>query len=555
MRRSYVDTLLRHKALCIAPVVIATGLGITAGLTRPPDYVATAAIFADAPLLEASTIGTTGGLAPPSAGQAALMSNFLATRSFRLTVARKSGLAGFEDTRPPVQLEKSLASLAASITTTTPGPNVLVVAVTQPKAGAATGVAKAVVTEFLRLEHDTIQRRATAMQADARDKVAAASDAIDSAQRALSTYLSTHPAAQGASDVQAGLLRGAVSRAQTQYTEVVRALQDPAAGVPSVDDSNLFVMDRPDAAYPKSRLKKVVLGAAGGLLAGLALAVAALMLLVARDTTVRAERDLREDVGLDVVGAIGVLPRTRRHRLRAAPTPPELVAVPQGRAKAAFNGGGLDNGSLPPAELDWVPEAVLGPCRSVLRRLNNDRVGSLGVVGTARGDGCTTVALGAALVERNDYDRRTILLELDFMNPSLAAILGLPSPVGLAEVLRGEARLEEAIQWPDEYLGILVAGEVDNPGALLSGFRRSSVLSDLNARGYCVVADLPPLPPYGRGDRVADMFWNVVLVVRSGVTPLHVAQEAVASLATPPAGILNFAEAAAAGRGRSLPVA
>jgi tyrosine-protein kinase Etk/Wzc len=191
---------------------------------------------------------------------------------------------------------------------------------------------------------------------------------------------------------------------------------------------------------------------------------------------------------------------------------------------------------------------VLAPCRSVLRRLNHDGPGSFAVVGTAIGDGASTVALATAIVQRNDYERRTILLELDFWQPTLAVKLGLSAKYGLAEVLRGQLSLEEAIQWPDRYLGVLSAGTVDDPNALLSAFRRSAVLSELNARGYCVVADLPPLPPAGRGERVADMFWNVLVVMRSGVTPFGVAREAMASLPTQPAVLLNHNSAVGARR-------
>jgi Mrp family chromosome partitioning ATPase len=549
MRHSYVDTLFRHKLLCIVPAILAMALGIGVGMTRQPSYVSSASIFADAPLLDASTIGTTGGTAPPAAGQQALMSNFLATRSFRLSVARASGLPGFDANQPAVTLERSLTLLAAGITTTTPGPNVLVVQVTQRKAADATNVAKAVVAQFLQLEHDTINRRATAKLTDAKDRMAAASGTVDTAQRALAAYLLVHPSTPGTTDVEASVLRGAVSRAQTQYTELVRTLQDSADAAPSVNDSNLFVIDKPDAAYPKGRLKKLILGGAGGLLAGLSLVLAALMLLMARDTAIRDEADVREALGLSVVGSIAVLPSDRRlRRSRKATSPPERVAVSAGAApSAAPAGNGPDNGCLPPAALDWVPEGVLAPCRSLLRRLNNDGLGSIAVVGTAAGNGSTTVALGAALVQRNDYERRTVLMELDFWNPTLGRTLGMPAPFGLAEVLRGQMSLEEAIQWPDGYLGVLGAGVVDDPAALLSAFRRSAVLSELNARGYCVVADLPPLPPGGRGDRVADMFWNVLLVLRSGVTPLSVAREAVGSLTTAPAAMINHATSSAPG--------
>lgn len=541
MRRSYVDTLFRHRVLCLTPLILAAGLGVAAGVTRPPNYVATSAIFADAPLLDPSTVGTTGGAAPPAGGQQALLTNFLATRSFRLAVGRGAGLQGFEASQPPIMLEKALVTLAAQISSSTPGPNVMVVQVTQPTAAAATRLAQTVVSEFLQLEKDTLSRRTQAQRADMKARADAAARTVDDAQRALATYLAQHP---GTADTQTSLLRSAVARALTQYTEVVRSQQDAAGIASPVSDSNLFVIDRPNDAYPKGHRKALALGGIAGLLAGVSMSIGLLIFLVSRDDTVRDLAELRE-LGLSAATSVPLIPHARRRRAarRAAQLPRARVPVGAAAAGGPSAGGtGPENGSLPAASLEWVPETVLAPCRSLLRRLNTEGPGSVGVVGTTRGDGATTVALAVAVVQRNDYERRTVLVELNFWTPSLAASLGMPAAFGLAEVLRGELSLEEAIQWPDRYLGVLAAGAVDDPMALLSAFRRSPILSELNARGYCVVADLPPLPPAGRGDRVADMFWNVVVVMRAGVTTNAAARDAVASLAATPAVVLTGVE-------------
>ena len=213
MSRSYVETFFRHKTLCVAPVLVAAALGGALALNRPAQYVASASIFADAPLPAPSTVGTTGGNAPPAAGQQALMNNFLATRSFLLSVGKSAQLPGFGADEPAPVLAKSLAALRRDVATAIPGPNVMVVTVTRPDAAGATRVAGAVVDQFLSLERNTIGHRAQSQLADAKAQLQPAAKAVTDAQTALTTYLRAHPGSSAAGDPQLALLRTALTHA------------------------------------------------------------------------------------------------------------------------------------------------------------------------------------------------------------------------------------------------------------------------------------------------------------------------------------------------------
>lgn len=188
---------------------------------------------------------------------------------------------------------------------------------------------------------------------------------------------------------------------------------------------------------------------------------------------------------------------------------------------------------------NWINEAVHTACRPAVRRLYEEGRSSLAVTSARRGEGRSTVALGVALVSRTDYARPTVLLELDLEAPSLAERLGLPSGPGLAEVLRGEVTLEDAVVWHDPFFGVLVAGDFSGGIDLTSAFLRSSVLTALRTEGCVTVADLPPLPPQGRADRMAEHFDDVLLVVQAGATELSVVRDAVSSLPAPPDVVLN----------------
>jgi len=193
---------------------------------------------------------------------------------------------------------------------------------------------------------------------------------------------------------------------------------------------------------------------------------------------------------------------------------------------------------LEPATVPGVRPEVVAGCGTALRRMRGDRDGrldQLAVTSAVRREGRSTVALGAALVQRNEYGQRTILLELDLGSTSQAG----DSP-GIAEVMRGEATLTECIVPLAPHLGLLPSGNAgDEAGKLLARFRSSTVLHDLRHSGYAVVADLPPLPPFGLADRVADLFSGVLFVVRAGKTPVEVVRAAIDRLDEPPAILLN----------------
>lgn len=203
--------------------------------------------------------------------------------------------------------------------------------------------------------------------------------------------------------------------------------------------------------------------------------------------------------------------------------------------------------TLPPLapleERVWVPNEVLAACSSVLAGVRRPRrrssgsgsaVASIGVTSSEHGEGRTTVAHGLAVAQRNEYGRKTVLL--DFGGDGDDSTGGL----GLNAVLDGEVRVLDAVAWVAPHLGVLRAtASFDGASTLVSRFRASSALADLLSAGYAVVADLPPLPPAGAADRVAGMFDTVVLVVRAGVTSLDAVRASLKFLDQEPVVILN----------------
>jgi Mrp family chromosome partitioning ATPase len=196
----------------------------------------------------------------------------------------------------------------------------------------------------------------------------------------------------------------------------------------------------------------------------------------------------------------------------------------------------LDHGHLlEPTTVPGVPDEVVLACTRAMRRMPRDSIDEVAVTSSVRREGRSLIALGAALVQRNEFGRKTVLVELDLESPAVGE--DLP---GIAEVMRGEATMAECIVSAAPDLGVLPAGGVGNDGPkLLARFRSSSVMHELRRNGYFIVADLPPLPPFGSADKVIDLFSSVLFVVRAGKTPLDTVQAAVEGLDNPPVILLN----------------
>ena len=180
-----------------------------------------------------------------------------------------------------------------------------------------------------------------------------------------------------------------------------------------------------------------------------------------------------------------------------------------------------------------------------LRRMAGTR--SIGVTSSTRAEGRTTVACALALAAAQDA--RTILIELDFDNARLAEVARVATGPGIADLVRGEATIDECLQRVGDDLDVIVAGWVNEPvESILKGL--PDIIARVRSHGHdeangnehnptIVVADLPPLDAGITAARVADLFATPVLVVRAGGVATASIQQSAATLGRKPVVILN----------------
>jgi capsular exopolysaccharide synthesis family protein len=149
------------------------------------------------------------------------------------------------------------------------------------------------------------------------------------------------------------------------------------------------------------------------------------------------------------------------------------------------------------------------------------RLCTLAVTSALPGDGKTMASVSLAAVTSMAPGRRTLLVECDMRQPSIARALGLRLSAGLAEVIQGDAKPEEAIQRVDgtELDVLAVRGIPANPAELLGSVVMRQLLELLASRYDRIVLDLPPTLGLPDAKTVSEICDGIIFVVRADGTP------------------------------------
>lgn len=256
----------------------------------------------------------------------------------------------------------------------------------------------------------------------------------------------------------------------------------------------------PGAPVSPDRNKFLLAGAAAGLLLGLALA----WLRQRNDSRLRTADDVAKVVDAPL---LGVLPDAKElHRAK--------------------------DGTLPELRTFGSREAIR-KLRTNLRYIDVDNPPrSIVVTSSAPGEGKSVVSAHLARVMAR-AGQPTILVDADLRRPMAAGQFGLDGAVGLAQVLAGAVRLEDALEETEtERLHVLPAGQIPpNPSELLGSRRMHDLIADL-AREHFVIIDAPPVLAVTDAQLLGRQADGALMVAVSGRTRSFALARAVESLRT-----------------------
>jgi len=145
---------------------------------------------------------------------------------------------------------------------------------------------------------------------------------------------------------------------------------------------------------------------------------------------------------------------------------------------------------------------------------------SLVVTSASPGEGKTTTAVNLAMSYGYERELDTCLVEADLRTPHVHALLSDRPPVGLTEVLEGDARLEDAlVRVPGTRLTVLSVRSVPTqPAELLASSRMYKLIEDLQERFALLILDAPPVLGLPDATQLVDLCDAALFVVASGST-------------------------------------
>jgi capsular exopolysaccharide synthesis family protein len=145
------------------------------------------------------------------------------------------------------------------------------------------------------------------------------------------------------------------------------------------------------------------------------------------------------------------------------------------------------------------------------------------ITGFDAGEGKSLIATNLAISIARDSRQTTLLVDLDFRNPSIHTLLGLGADVpGLASFFAGETGLEEILINPGiEKLTVLPAGgRILQAPELIGSSKMEALVRELKGRykDRYIIFDTPPMNGFPDALVFSEYVDSIILVARAGHT-------------------------------------
>jgi len=170
-----------------------------------------------------------------------------------------------------------------------------------------------------------------------------------------------------------------------------------------------------------------------------------------------------------------------------------------------------------------------------LNKLSKDRGPRvIAVMSSIKSEGKTLTSINLSASLAKDFDRRVLLLEADFKNPTLARLLGRTMNGGLTSLLSKKTDLAHvAMTYFDGRLTVVPAGKsFGDDLRLLGSDEAREFLRRVKTDYDYVLLDIPPILPMADANVITELADGMIMVIRAGQTPQHVVKRAMADVDT-----------------------
>jgi succinoglycan biosynthesis transport protein ExoP len=292
--------------------------------------------------------------------------------------------------------------------------------------------------------------------------------------------------------IQYNILQREVDTNRSLYDALLQRYKEigVAGGIGSAPVSIVDRADTPRSPYKPNLLLNLLLGVAGGLLAGLGAAVSLEFL----NDTIKTREDVRNKLSLACLGA-----------------------VPKTGAKDAF----VEDLKNPASMVSEAYSAVV----AALRFSTDAGMPKVLLVTSAQsgeGKSSTALALAQNFARR---EKKVLLIDSDLRKPAFKAA---SDDIGLTKLLTNDDHIDgHVVPTQHENLSLLASGPLPpNPADLLSTGRIRAILAEASERFDVVIIDGPPTLGLADSPLLASVAGHVMFVVESGKTRTRAAIEA-----------------------------
>lgn len=154
------------------------------------------------------------------------------------------------------------------------------------------------------------------------------------------------------------------------------------------------------------------------------------------------------------------------------------------------------------------------------------------------GKSCTSVNLAYTLACAG---HKVLLIDGDMRMPSLQGTLGVFSPMGLSNILAGQADIDVKQSVLHEGMEVILAGDCPpNPSELIGSASMGAFLEKQRASYDYIIVDTPPVLPVSDALALSKYIDGFMVVVRHGIARRRDVKEAVKALGFSGTKVLGF---------------